>query len=218
MTRFIAMVVFFAALGSGRPVARAWDPLRRPAPDVQEGNAALRAGDAERALAAYDRAARRLPDAPGVQLNRGLALLARGDLPGARDALLAATDPGAAPDIRADAYADLGLAFFREADAMAEAEDHQQSQQLFREAVDAFRRSLRVRPGDRNTAWNLELAARRLREEREKQEQQEQQEQEQQEQQQEQQEQEQEQEQDPQEQDPGRDAGNGRRHTVFSQR
>jgi Ca-activated chloride channel family protein len=41
--------------------------------------------------------------------------------------------------------------------------DHRNSARLFREAADAFRRSLRLRPGNRDAAWNLELALRRAR-------------------------------------------------------
>ena len=44
---------------------------------------------------------------------------------------------------------------------------------LLREAADAFRRSLRARPGNRDAAWNLELALRRIREQEEQQQQQE---------------------------------------------
>lgn len=158
------------------PGARAWalgDLLERENPAVERGNEALRGGDPEAALEAYDEAARALPSAPGVHLNRGLALLAADDLAGARDALRIAASPESPPELRADASYDLGLAFLREAEARAGEEDHAEAQKLFREAADAFRGSLRARPGDRDTAWNLELALRRLREEQEAQEQQE---------------------------------------------
>ncbi|MCU0677344.1 MAG: hypothetical protein MUE69_31710 [Myxococcota bacterium] len=169
--------------------------------DRERGNERLRANDANGALQSYDRAARALPNEAGVQLNRGLALLAANDLAQAREALLRATDPQAPRELRADAYYDLGLAFYREGDALAATEDHQGAQAQFREAVDAFRRSLRLRPGDRQTAWNLELALRRIREEQERQEQQEQEQQEQQDQQQQDQQQQDQQQQDQQQQD-----------------
>ncbi|HEX4351276.1 MAG TPA: hypothetical protein VHZ95_00155, partial [Polyangiales bacterium] len=110
-----------------------------------------------------------LPDAPGVQLNRGLALLKQGDFPKAREALLSATQPNAPTGVRADAYEDLSLAFYREADSLAGQKNHKDAQKAFRESADAAKRSLRLRPGDPNTAWNLELASRRIREEDEKQ-------------------------------------------------
>ncbi len=145
----------------------AW--LRTDNGDVAEGNQKLNKGDAKGALAAFDEAAKRLPGSPGVQLNRGLALLKLGELGKAREALLAATEPSASSDLRADAYENLALGFYREADGLATQNKHEEAQRLFREAVDAAKRSLRLRPSDRNTAWNLELAARRIREEEKKQ-------------------------------------------------
>ena len=167
---FIASLSW-AALGASP--ALAWDPFHSENDEVETGNQRMAAGDAEGALRAYDQAARALPNDPGVQLNRGLALMESGDLPAAREAFLRATEPPASAEMRASAYYDLGLAFYREGDAAAGEEDHQTAQQQFREAADAFRRSLRLQPGNRDCAWNLELALRRIREEQERQEQQE---------------------------------------------
>lgn len=136
---------------------------------VRDGNDKLTKGDAKGALESYTLAARELPESPGVQLDRGLALLKSGDLPKARESFVAATAPGAPPALRADAYQNLGLAFYREGDQLAGQKKHKEAQQMFRESVDAGKRSLRLRPGDPNTAWNLELATRRIREEEQKQ-------------------------------------------------
>jgi hypothetical protein len=142
--------------------------LRKHNGDVDDGNDALVKGDAKGALESYNRAARRLPDAPGLQLDRGIALLKQGDYGKSREALLAATVPNASTDVRADAYHNLALSFYREADGLAGENQHEDAQKLFREAVDAAKRSLHLRPGDQGTAWNLELAARRMREEEQK--------------------------------------------------
>src|SRR5690606_10836201 len=149
-------------VGHGR--AAAWDPFVVENDHVAAGNEAMGEGDARRALTHYDRAARELPDRAEVHLNRGLALLEAGELDRAREALLLATEPPAERDVRADAYYDLGLAFYRQADAAAAAEEpnHREAQRLFREAADAFRRSLRIRPGNADAGWNLELALRRV--------------------------------------------------------
>jgi Ca-activated chloride channel family protein len=149
--------------------------LRTENGEVSTGNAALEKGDAKSAITSYDRAARMLPDAPGVQLDRGLALLKQGDYGKAREALLAATAPSAPADLRADAYEDLALSFYREADGLAGQDKHAEAQKLFREAVDAGKRSLHLRPRNPNAAWNLELSSRRVREEEQKQKQQEEQ-------------------------------------------
>jgi Ca-activated chloride channel family protein len=187
--------------------ASAWSPLRGENSNAKKGNALMAQEQYGPALEAYDEAARELPDARAVQLNRGLALLAQDLGEQAKEALLAAADPAASPTTRADAYYDLGIAYARQGDAIAQQEEYEQASAQFREAADAFKRALRVRPGDRNAAWNFEYAMKRIREEDEKQREQEQQEQEQQEQRQEQdQDQEQEQEQD-QEQEQEQDDG-----------
>lgn len=178
-----------------------WEIFRSPNSNVEVGNARMAAQDPAGAIQAYDRAARQLPEEMAVQLNRGLAQMGTGDNASARDSFLAATDPNAPTSVRAAAYYDLGLAFYRDGDAAANQEDHQSSQQAFREAADSFRRSLRLQPGNRDAAWNLELALRRLQEEQEAQEQQEQQEQEQQDQQDQQDQDQQNQDQDQQNQD-----------------
>ncbi len=143
--------------------------LRTENGNVQDGNELLKKGDAKGALAEYDHAARSLPDNPGVQLDRGLSLLKMGELAKAREALLSATTPSASSDVRADAYQNLALAYYREADGLAQQNKHDEAQKLFREAVDAGKRSLRMRPSRPDVAWNLELAARRVREEEAKQ-------------------------------------------------
>jgi Ca-activated chloride channel family protein len=154
--------------------ASAWTPLRSENPNAKKGNALMAQEQYGPALEAYDEAARELPKERAVQLNRGLALLGQDLSEQAKEAFVAAADPSSAPITRADAYYDLGIAFAREGDALSEQESYEESSAQFREAADAFKRSLRVRPGDRNAAWNLEYALKRIREEEEKQQQQEQ--------------------------------------------
>ena len=72
--------------------ASAWSPLRRENSDVKKGNALMPQGEYGAALEAYDLAAQELPDAKGVQLNRGLALLAQGTAEQAKEAFLAAAE------------------------------------------------------------------------------------------------------------------------------
>ncbi len=111
------------ALAQGALAARAhaWEWFRGENGNVREGNERLRANDAAGALRAYELAARELPSDPGVHLNRGLALLALAEHDKAREAFLLATEPPAPATIRAAAYYDLGLAFYRQADAAATA-------------------------------------------------------------------------------------------------
>jgi len=157
----LATVAAGAAPGGATP-ASAWDPFRRPHPDVEAGNEALRGGDPATALARYEEAAGDLPGEPGLALDRGLALLAQGDLSGATDALRIASSPDVDPEIRADAAHDLGVAFLRQGDALDGEAGPAEAKAAYEQAVEAFRTSLRVRPGHRDTAWNLELALRKL--------------------------------------------------------
>lgn len=177
LLRFI--VLFFCLITPSH--ANAWEWLKSSNKYVDEGNQKLKANDHKGALEAYDQAARQLPSKGGVHLNRGLALLKGGDLNQSRQALLVATEPPASPEIRADAYYNLGISFYQEADTKATEQNHQDAQRLFREAADTLKRSLRLSPRNRDAAWNLELALRRIREEEKKQQEKEQQEKEQQE-------------------------------------
>ena len=162
-----AGIATFALGSTARAELPSW--LKKQNSDVDDGNEAIQKGDAKGALESYNKAARKLPDAPGVALDRGIALLKQGDYAKAREALLQATVPNASTDVRADAYQDLSLSFYREADGLATQNNHADAQKMFREALDAAKRSLHLRPGDPNTAWNMELAARRVREEEQKQ-------------------------------------------------
>lgn len=195
---WLCVVVATAAPSS----ALAWSPLRAENPNVKEGNARMAKEEYPAALESYDAAARELPAERGVQLNRGLALLAQDLTEQSKEAFLAAADPSAPPEVRADAYYDLGIAYAREGDALAEQESHEEASAHFREAADAFKRSLRVQPGNRDAAWNLEYALQRIREQEQKQQEQEQQQEPQDQDPQDQQQQDQEQEQKQQEQDP----------------
>jgi Ca-activated chloride channel homolog len=171
------LLLLLLLLAAGAALAALPEPARAELPSflrvenskVRDGNEKLDKGDAKGALESYTLAARELPEAPGVQLDRGLALLKSGELGKARESFLSATAPSAPPALRADAYQNLALAFYREGDKLSGEKKHKEAQQMFRESVDAGKRSLRLRPGDVNTAWNLELAARRIREEEQKQ-------------------------------------------------
>jgi Ca-activated chloride channel family protein len=170
LLRHVVLLVALALAALPSP-ARAWEPFRSESSDVARGNALMKKGDSAGALEAYETAARRLPNDPGVQLNRGLALLAQGKRGKAREAFQNATQGSAPADVRGEALYDIGLSFMQDADAAAKSEDLDGAQKSLREAVDSFKSSLRARPGDKNAAWNLELARRRLVEVEKKQEQ-----------------------------------------------
>jgi Ca-activated chloride channel homolog len=170
----LGMLLALGLLWSTPARALDFDWLRSENRHVREGNQRLQAGDTKGALAEYDSAAQELPSEGGVHLDRGLALLRAGELGPAREALRLGTQPAASAAVRADAFYNLGIGFYREADARAGENKHDEAQQLFKEAADAFKQSLRLRAGDPNSAWNYELARRRVTEQQEKQKQDEQ--------------------------------------------
>ncbi len=140
----------------------AWELFRSENADVKRGNELLQQGKAEEATQAFDAAQRALPGNAGVELNRGLGLMASGKLSDAREAFRASVQSAPTPELRSKANYNLGLSFLREADAAAQAEDLSQAQKFLNESVDAFKNALRNGPKNRDAAWNLELAKRRL--------------------------------------------------------
>ena len=134
------------------PMLSGFDLFMRTDPDVEAGNKALAEGRAQEALGAYDRAAAARPDDPTVRFDRGAALLQLERLPEATRELQRAVETRD-PSLKADAYYNLGVA--------------QHKQGHFKEAVEAYKRALGLRPDDRRTKWNLEVAQRRLKEQKE---------------------------------------------------
>jgi Ca-activated chloride channel family protein len=203
MTKLRGISCLLLALLYAPAEAQAWEPFRAENKDVKRGNELLEHGRAEQATQAYEAAQRSLPNDPGVQLNKGLGLLGVGKLPEAREAFRAASQ-GGNPELRGKANYNLGLTFLREADTLAKEEKLEESQKLLTESIDAFKNSLRNAPKNRDAAWNLEIAKRRLVDlEQKKQEQQQKQDQEKQDQ--EKQDQDPKQDQEKQDQDPKQD-------------
>jgi Ca-activated chloride channel homolog len=124
--------------------------------EVEQGNAALQAGKAEEALAHYDKAAAKLPADPGVHFDRGAALYALSRFEEAGQEFLRATE-GPDQALKAAAFRSLGNAHFKK--------------DKYKDAVEAYRRALALRPDDKSAKWNLEIALRKQKEEEKKKEQ-----------------------------------------------
>jgi len=121
--------------------------------DVEQGNAALQAGKPEDALAHYDKAVAKLPAESGVHFDRGAALYALSRFEEAGQEFLRATE-GQDEGLKAAAFRSLG-------NALARQEKH-------KDAVEAYKRALTLRPDDKAAKWNLEIALRKQKEEEEK--------------------------------------------------
>jgi len=124
--------------------------------DVEKGNAAMAAGKAEDALAHYDKAVAKLPAEAGVHFDRGAALYALSRFDEAGQEFLRATD-SADVALKAEAFRGLGNAHFKK--------------EKFKEAVEAYKRALALRPDDQAAKRNLELALLKKKEEEKKKEQ-----------------------------------------------
>ena len=139
------------------PLLSGFDILKRKDPNIEEGNRLLQAGKADDALKAYDRAVEALPEEPIAHFDRGVALYQLGKFPEAEKEFQHASE-GHDASVKADAYYNMGNAWLK--------------QERFKEALDAYKHTLGLRPDDRRAKWNLELALRRLQEQKQKQQQQ----------------------------------------------
>ena len=143
----------WAVLVAVTPLLMGFKLLETRNGEVEQGNAALQAGKAEEALAHYDKAVAKLPADPGVHLDRGGALYALSRFEEAGKEFLRATE-GQDEALKANAFRSLG-------NALSKQDKH-------KEAVAAYRRALALRPDDKASKWNLEIALRKQKEEEEK--------------------------------------------------
>ncbi len=123
--------------------------------DVADGNALLAEGKTAEALERYDAAARALPGRKAVHLNRGLALSRMGEETSdqALQAFQLASDGAGDDAVRARALFNLANGFYKKED--------------YAEAVKLYKQSLMLAPGNKDAAWNLELAKQRKKEKEE---------------------------------------------------
>ena len=135
------------------PALFGFDPLRSRNGEVEQGNALMKGGNAEEALKHYDKAVAALPAEPGAHFDRGSALYALQRFDEAGQEFLRATEAkdGA---LKAQAFYNLGNAFFKK--------------EKFKEAVEAYKRTLALDPRDERAKWNLELALRKQEEQKKK--------------------------------------------------
>jgi tetratricopeptide (TPR) repeat protein len=113
----------------------------------------MKGGNAEEALKHYDKAVAALPAEPGAHFDRGAALYSLQRFDEAGQEFLRATE---AKDVglKAQAFYNLGNAFFKK--------------EKFKEAAEAYKRTLALDPRDEHAKWNLELALRKQQEQKDK--------------------------------------------------
>lgn len=135
------------------PFLLAFEALRSKSAPVEEGNARMKAGKADEALAAYDKAVTELPGEPGVRFARGTALSALSRFDEAAEEFLRATEAKETP-LKASAFYNLGNAFFKK--------------DKFDESIAAYKRALALDPKNDRAKWNLEIALKKKREDDQK--------------------------------------------------
>ena len=132
------------------PFLGAWNPLERNNRAVDSGNASMKGGKAEEALAAYDKAVAELPGDPGAHFDRGNALFALSRFEEASAEFLRATQAGD-PGLKASAFYNLANSYFKN--------------DKYSEAIAAYRHALALDPSNGRAKWNLELALQKKKEE-----------------------------------------------------
>lgn len=135
------------------PFLVGFDWLQSKNRDAEQGNAAMKAGKAEDALTAYDHAAGKLANDPALRFDRGTALYGLSRYEEAAQEFLRATEAKDG-NLKASAFYNLGNAFAKAS--------------KFKEAIEAYKRSLALDPRDQKAKANLELAQRQLKEEEKK--------------------------------------------------
>jgi tetratricopeptide (TPR) repeat protein len=139
------------------PLLSGFSVLERRNAEVEQGNAALKAGKADEALTHYDKAVAALPADPAAHFNRGTALYALSRFDEAGEEFLRATQ-SSDQALKAAGFRSLGNAFSKK--------------DKFKEAIEAYKRALALRSDDQEAKWNLEIALRKQEEEKKKQEEQ----------------------------------------------
>jgi len=149
-SRTVETLAIFLALCPG---LMAFDAIHSPSDAVTAGNAEMKAGKPSDALASYDKAVKELPGDPGAHFDRGTALAALSRFDEAGEEFLRATE-AKDPALKASAFYNLGNAFMKK--------------DKFKEAIEAYKRTLALNPKDERAKWNLEIALQKKKKDDEK--------------------------------------------------
>ncbi len=123
---------------------------------VKEGNSAYNAEEYDKAVTAYDEALKESPDSPYAFFNKGAALYKKGDYAGAAEAFEKAALNSRDRQFEAKSRFNLGNTAYKEAEARKE-NDLQKALEGCSKSVSHYREALRLDPGLKEAAENMEM-------------------------------------------------------------
>jgi Ca-activated chloride channel homolog len=132
------------------PFLGAWNPIERNNRATEAGNASMKNGKPEEALAQYEKALADLPNDAGAHFNRGNALYALSRFEEAGQEFLRATQ-ATPPGLKSSAFFNLGNTHFKN--------------NKYEDAIASYRHALALDPANAGAKWNLELALQKKKEE-----------------------------------------------------
>jgi Ca-activated chloride channel family protein len=145
--------------------AHGWNPFLKENGKVKKGNKLVEKGKPEEAAKKYDAALAELSDNASVHYNKGVAMLQAAEkneasrdsnIQAAAQSFMSAIDLAGEEEtgLKADAFYNLGNTYFEG--------------ERWQEAAEAYRQSLKLRPGNPDAAHNLSLSLKKIEEEKRK--------------------------------------------------
>lgn len=125
--------------------------------ELERGNRYYRSGHYAEAVKEYEKALTNGGDSPEIRYNLGTAYLQLGKYEDAERHLRLALRE-MKPEVRQRAFYNLGNRYLE--NARKGGGDEQATTQMLEGALEAYKQSLRLQPGDMDAKWNLELALR----------------------------------------------------------
>lgn len=123
----------------------------------EKANQLYKKGDYKEALKMYEDLAVEAPSEPKIKMNKGSALFQTGDLDKAEESFKNAAEGLKDKRALADLYYNLGNVHYMQGEQLA-AQQNQGASEKYKAALENYIKSLDLRPHDKNTKWNLQLA------------------------------------------------------------
>ncbi|OFY41564.1 MAG: hypothetical protein A2X18_06995 [Bacteroidetes bacterium GWF2_40_14] len=147
MRGFILTIIFAFLINT------AWSQVEKG--EIRSGNSAYKKGNYQKAEIDYRRALERSPNSIQAKYNLGNALYKLNNAPEAEKVLAPVADSVIDKGMKADVFHNIG--------------NFNLAQKKYKESVDSYKNSLRIRPGDMQTKSNLAYAQKMLKNEQDKQ-------------------------------------------------